>query len=134
MADPYKVAESYRDSILAHHRILCGDEVGEGIPWQEQAVRLSHELERYASFLRDCVGGGYPGPIVFPAWDKEEWDGYQMVCDVIRKGDLIPHLRQSRALLADRAACLAAVDAPIAASLVADADTFLRALEGGASA
>lgn len=66
------VAVSYRDSILSSQRILCGDDVGEGIPWQEQAMRLSHELERYARFLRDCVGGGYPGPIVFPAWDKEE--------------------------------------------------------------
>ena len=68
MADARKVAESYRDSILAHHSILCGDDVGEGIPWQEQAMRLSHELERYASFLRDVVGGGYPGPIAFPSW------------------------------------------------------------------
>jgi hypothetical protein len=71
MADAYKVAVSYRDSILASHRILCGEDVGEGIPWQEQAMRLSHELERYASFLRDCVGGGYPGPIAFPSWQED---------------------------------------------------------------
>lgn len=74
MADAYKVAVSYRDSILAHHCILAGDDVGEGIPWQDQAMRLSHELERYASFLRDCVGGGYPGPIVFPSWEGGQTD------------------------------------------------------------
>jgi len=68
MADIYKAAKSYRDSILAHHEVLAGDEVGEGLVWQQTAMRLSHELERYASFLRDVVGGGYPGPIVFPSW------------------------------------------------------------------
>jgi len=70
MADAYKVAVSYRNSILAHQSVLCGDEAGDGLAWQEQAMRLSHELERYASFLRDCVGGGYPGPIVFPSWKE----------------------------------------------------------------
>jgi hypothetical protein len=138
MTDTYKVAVSYRDSILTHHRILCGDAVGEGIPWQEQAMRLSHELERYASFLRDCVGGGYPGPVAFPSWDEdaaERWDGYQMVCDAIRKADLIDYLEQSRSTLRDapfgdsgEAGLNASLDAMRATSLAADATTFLRAL------
>lgn len=71
MADPYKVATAYRDSILARQAVLAGDEAGDGLAWQEQAMRLSHELEHYASFLRDCVGGGYPGPIVFPSWKED---------------------------------------------------------------
>jgi hypothetical protein len=72
MSDAYKVAVAYRDSIMAHHRVLCGEDAGDGRAWQEQAMRLSHELERYASFLRDVVGGGYVGPIVFPSWTEGE--------------------------------------------------------------
>ena len=138
MAEAYKVAASYRDSILAHQRILCGDDVGEGKAWQEQAMRLSHELERYASFLRDVVGGGYPGTIVFPSWDtRDEWDGHEMVCRVIRKADLVEHLEQSRSLLDDaifdgRRGLNASMDAMKAKSLVADATTFLQALGAAA--
>ena len=76
MADAYRVAKSYRDSILAHQSVLAGEEAGDGRAWQERAMMLSHELERYASFLRDCVGGGYVGPIVFPSWsDIDQGDG-----------------------------------------------------------
>jgi hypothetical protein len=72
MSDAYKCAVAYRDSIMAHHRVLCGEDAGDGWTWQEQAMRLSHELERYSRFLQDVVGGGWKGPIVFPSWEESE--------------------------------------------------------------
>ena len=72
----YEHLVGYRDTILKHHRWLCGDEIGPSAAtdsWQIYAANLAGILRNYARLLEALGKGtiGFRGPVVFPSWEPE---------------------------------------------------------------
>jgi len=72
----YEHLVGYRDTILKHHRWLCGDEIGPSAAtdsWQIYAGNMATTLRNYARLLEALGNGtlGFNGPVVFPSWDDE---------------------------------------------------------------
>ena len=72
----YEHLVGYRDTILKHHRWLCGDEIGPSAAtdsWQIYAGNMATTLRNYARLLEALSNGtlGFNGPVVFPSWDVE---------------------------------------------------------------
>jgi len=55
--------------------VLCGDTVGDGLPWQTVAISQAAELRFYATMLERAAFGKEGGGVVFPSWDAEGVDG-----------------------------------------------------------
>jgi hypothetical protein len=72
----YEHLVGYRDTILKHHRWLCGDEIGPSAAtdsWQIYAANMATTLRNYARLLEALGNGtlGFNGPVVFPSWEPE---------------------------------------------------------------
>lgn len=67
----YETAEKLLQSIIAHFRVLSGDEVGDSNrTWQATALVASHELKLLSKMLLDARDGRVKdGPVVFPSPD-----------------------------------------------------------------